>query len=145
MEKEQQTIYVTWDGKSTEEGTLRGHYLETNIAIPKSLGGSGNGTDPKELLISSAVTCYVATLKHMLDQRRAPVERFSLETKWEKKGQKFHIVHYPHAVMSQEASEKDEEMVRRLLLLAEEHCEVGKLLKNVGFTFSVESKISNES
>lgn len=63
-------LKTVWDGNTKGNGRIKANFLETNIAIPESLGGSGEGAEPKELLITSAAACYTMTLVTMLETRK---------------------------------------------------------------------------
>lgn len=60
-------LTIEWQGGTKAEAALKAEYLDTKVAVPTSLGGSGNGADPNELLVASATTCYLATLTYMLE------------------------------------------------------------------------------
>src|SRR5699024_12825725 len=79
-----------------------------NIAIPESLGGSGNGTDPKELLASSAATCYFTTLVSILQNRKVPVEEQTMQSDVEiGEDKSIAIIHYPQVTLASNASSDD--------------------------------------
>jgi osmotically inducible protein OsmC len=42
-------VNAALDGEVKGNGTLKAEYLDTKIAIPTSLGGSGNRANPKEV------------------------------------------------------------------------------------------------
>ncbi|WP_144529284.1 OsmC family protein [Peribacillus simplex] len=71
-------------------------YLDTKIAIPTSLGGSGNGANPKEVLVASVTTCYAATLTFVLESRKLPVAELTVNSEASISDNEFKIIHYPH-------------------------------------------------
>ncbi|MFD2700304.1 OsmC family protein [Paenibacillus shunpengii] len=68
------TLTAVWNGGRNSDGTIEAGQLKTQISIPKEMGGPGVGTNPDEMLLGAAATCYLITLAAML-------ERSSLETK----------------------------------------------------------------
>lgn len=61
-------------------GKIEADRLVTSIAIPTSLGGNGEGADPKTLLIASAVACYSMTLVAIVENRKLPIAGLTLES-----------------------------------------------------------------
>lgn len=98
-------VNAFWDGGVTGNGTLKAEYLDTKIAIPTSLGGSGNGANPKEILVASVTTCYAATLTFVLESRKLPVAELTVNSEAISDNE-FKITHYPNIVLSAEATEE---------------------------------------
>lgn len=90
-------------GGVTGNGTLKAEYLDTKIAIPTSLGGSGNGANPKEVPVASVTTCYAATLTFVLESRKLPVAELTVNSEANISDSAFKITHYPHIVLSADA------------------------------------------
>lgn len=80
MAKQKITLNTTWYGNAKGNGDIKGDNFQTPIAIPILKGGSGEGVEPKQLLMSSAAACYLMTLVYMLDQNRIPVSELSMVT-----------------------------------------------------------------
>lgn len=59
-------VYGRWsaDGQRGEVGL--GGPQTTTITVPKAFGGSLPGTNPEELLLASALSCYLMTLSRTL-------------------------------------------------------------------------------
>lgn len=55
-----------WDGGRNDVGTLEAERLKTQISIPPEMDGPGIGTNPDEMLLGAAATCYIITLAAML-------------------------------------------------------------------------------
>lgn len=55
--------------------------MRQTISIPEEMGGPGVGTNPDELLIGAAATCYLITLDAMIERKNLPVEELSLAEK----------------------------------------------------------------
>jgi len=43
--------------------------MEVNIALPKEFGGTANGTNAEELLLSALGSCLTMTLAYILDKK----------------------------------------------------------------------------
>lgn len=135
-------LNIVWQGGAAGSGTLKAEYLDTKIAIPKSLGGSGNGTDPKELLVSSATTCYITTLAYMLESRKLPVVELTISSEGTISDDGFNITHNPQIVLSADATENQIQAAQRAIEGADKGCEVGNLLKNAGVVIEAIGKVS---
>jgi peroxiredoxin-like protein len=61
-----------WTGGLGGGGCLEAGQLAVNLAVPKALGGPGGATNPEELLLGAAASCFLITLA-------ATVRRFGLE------------------------------------------------------------------
>ena len=135
-------LNIVWQGGATGNGTLKAEYLDTKIAIPKSLGGSGDGTDPKELLVSSATTCYITTLAYMLESRKLPVVELTISSEGTISDDGFTITHVPQIVLSADATENQVQSAERAIEGADRGCEVGNLLKNAGVIIEIQGKVT---
>ena len=52
-------VQTTWQGGRNEVGEVIGDVINEQISIPSSLEGTGIGTNPDELLVSAASSCYI--------------------------------------------------------------------------------------
>jgi lipoyl-dependent peroxiredoxin len=135
-------VNAVWDGGVKGNGTLKAEYLDTNIAIPTSLGGSGNGANPKEILVSSVTTCYTATLTFVLESRNLPVAELTVNSEANISDNEFKIIHYPHIVLSKDATEDQIQSAQRATEAADKGCEVGNLLKKADVKIEIQGKVS---
>lgn len=55
-------------------GTIANRNLKTEISIPKEMNGPDIGTNPDEMLLSAAVTCFTITLSSMFERNHIPLE-----------------------------------------------------------------------
>lgn len=55
-----------WHGGRNDVGTLEAERLKTQISIPPEMDGPGVGTNPDEMLLGAAATCYIITLAAVL-------------------------------------------------------------------------------
>ncbi len=135
-------VNAVWDGGVTGNGILKTENLDTKIAIPTSLGGSGNGANPKEVLVSSVTTCYTATLTFALESRKLPVVELTVNSEANISDNEFKITHYPQIVLSAEATEEQVQSAQRATEAADRGCEVGNLLKKADVIIEVQGKVS---
>lgn len=61
-------LNAVWNGGRNSDGTIEAGQLKTQISIPKEMGGPGVGTNPDEMLLGAAATCYLITLAAMLER-----------------------------------------------------------------------------
>lgn len=126
-------LKVTWTGNSKGKGIIKGNQGEIPIAIPKEVNGSGEGLNPKELLTSSASSCFFMTFVYMIESQKLPITDFSMETKSDGlKDNNFTITHYPIIELSESSTDEDEILVQKALEMADKNCAVGNFLKNAG-------------
>src|SRR5690625_4840683 len=142
MTESKTTLQAEWNGGIGGEGKLKSGYLDTKIAVPTELKGSGNGTDPKELLASAAATCYMATLASILENRKIPVAEHRLYTEATLLVEESTITLFPEIVLSEDVTEAQIQSAKRALEAADRVCNVGKLLKKAGVVIELVGKVS---
>lgn len=135
-------VNMVWYGNAKGDGTLKSGKLKTKIAIPESLGGSGEGANPKQLLISSAATCYIMTLVYILQTMKLPVVGMVMNSEAANFKEEFKIVHYPQVILSADATEDQSKSANEALMVADQRCEVGNLLKKADVQIQVDGKVS---
>ncbi|QZN73783.1 MULTISPECIES: OsmC family protein [unclassified Paenibacillus] len=124
-------LKAVWNGGRNSEGTIDAGGLKTIISIPKDMGGPGTGTNPDEMLLGAASTCYLITLAAMLERSDITPDELTLESEatvdvtnnvftYER------IVHRPRIVLSQDASEADLTKAERLAHKAESSCMISR-------------------
>ena len=124
-------LKANWPGLRNDVGTIETGNLATKISIPPEMDGPGIGTNPDEMLLGAAATCYIITLAAMLE--RSGIEKVSLTMDSEgivditngvityKK-----IIHRPHLVL---VSKDDADMAHRLAVKAESSCMISRAIK----------------
>lgn len=124
-------LKADWPGNRNDIGTIQAQNLETKISIPLEMDGPGVGTNPDEMLLGAATTCYIITLAAMLE--RSQIEKKSLVVESSavvdvtngiftyKK-----IIHRPILVIYYE---KDLKMANRLIWKAEDTCMISKAIR----------------
>jgi len=134
---------LAWPGGRNAVGELCAERLQTKISIPTEMDGPGVGTNPDEMLLGAAATCYLITLASLLEQSKVAVEQLSMTSDGTvdvingvytyKK-----IVHKPVIQLSVASSERDQKMTLRLAQKAETTCMISKALQgNVEITLEV--------
>jgi peroxiredoxin-like protein len=124
-------LTANWPGLRNDIGTIETANLYTKISIPPEMDGPGIGTNPDEMLLGAAATCYIITLAAMLE--RSKINKNSLTMTSEgivdisngiityKK-----IIHRPHLILQ---SEKDLVLAQKLARKAEISCMISRALK----------------
>lgn len=124
---------ASWDGGRNSEGTIEAGNLKTTVSIPVPMGGPGVGTNPDEMLLGAASTCYLITLAAMLERAGiVPVAHtlhseatvdvtnniFTFES----------IVHRPTIELQEGSGTAIVERVRRLAMQAEGACMITRAI-----------------
>ncbi|MCV9952418.1 OsmC family protein [Paenibacillus sp. BT-177] len=147
MANQKLSLNTVWYGNAKGNGIIKSENFQTQIAIPVSKGGSGEGVEPKKLLMSSAAACYLMTLTYMLEQNRIPVSGLSMDTEGNTapNGQ-LSITHRPHIVLKKsEATNQDVSMAETLMRNAEENCQIDQLLVKADVQITIEGHVSFEA
>lgn len=133
---------LKWDDGRNGSGALQATKLRSEISIPEEMGGPGIGTNPDEMLLGAAATCYLITFATLLENSEIQVRSLSMQAEgivnvangvftYEK------ILHKPH-VLLESATEREKERVMRIAKKAEQTCMISKALKgNVSIECSV--------
>jgi len=119
-----------WSGGRNSVGHIESSGITSKLSAPANLDGPGVGTNPEELLLSSAAGCYMITLASLLTNRSIPYIRIELESEAfveNDKGLRFdRIEHRPTVVVE---GQVDVEKVKSLTLHAEHACMVSSALR----------------
>ncbi|SDN05830.1 peroxiredoxin, SACOL1771 subfamily [Psychrobacillus sp. OK028] len=124
-------LKANWPGNRNDIGTIHAQNLQTKISIPTEMDGPGIGTNPDEMLLGAATTCYIITLAAMLERSRIEKRSLIVESSavvdvtngiftYKK------IIHRPTLEI---VNERDAKMANRLLKKAEDTCMISKALK----------------
>ena len=124
-------LKAVWNGGRNSEGHIDAGGLKSVISIPQEMGGPGTGTNPDEMLLGAAATCYVITLAAMLERSDITPYELTLESEatvdvtnniftYER------IVHRPRIVLQADATDSDEVKAERLAHKAEESCMISR-------------------
>ncbi|MBU5465208.1 OsmC family protein [Virgibacillus sp. MSJ-26] len=127
-------LKASWPGGRNSEGMIEAKNLKTKISIPKEMDGPEIGTNPDEMLLGAAATCYIITLAAMIERAKLPLKEMSLEsigivdvtegTFTYKK-----IIHQPTVALKEEANDKEYKLLEKLIQRAESSCMISRALK----------------
>ncbi|WP_164667524.1 OsmC family protein [Virgibacillus doumboii] len=127
-------LTADWPGGRNSTGSIEAGNLQTKISIPPEMDGPGVGTNPDEMLLGAAATCYLITLAAMIERAKLPLKEMSLQSEgivdvtdgvftYKK------IIHKP-VVELQEGSEKnDYKKLEKLVEKAESSCMISRAVK----------------
>lgn len=127
------TLTIDWPGGRNAVGDLKTERLQTQISIPPEMDGPGIGTNPDEMLLGAAATCYLITLAAML-------ERSQIDAKLDLKSEGLvdvtngvftykAIHHYVDIDLKNKHDERARRIAERYAYKAEETCMISKALK----------------
>lgn len=127
------TLTIDWPGGRNAVGDLKTERLQTQISIPPEMDGPGIGTNPDEMLLGAAATCYLITLAAML-------ERSQIDAKLDLKSEGLvdvtngvftykAIHHYVDIDLQNKKDERARRIAERYAYKAEETCMISKALK----------------
>lgn len=127
-------LKADWPGGRNNVGYIDAGKLQTKVSIPPEMDGPGIGTNPDEMLLGAAATCYVITLGAMIERANLPLQEMSLESEGivEVKNNVItykKIIHKPTVTLTNQASEKNYQMLKKLIERAEESCMISRALK----------------
>ena len=133
MAKHHFHLQANWPGGRNEVGKIESGQLKTQISIPPEMDGPGVGTNPDEMLLGAAATCYIITLAAMLERSGIHQEALTMESEavvdvtngvftYEK------IIHKPHVIITPELTDQ-EEKISRLIKKAETSCMISRAIQ----------------
>ncbi|GLF90638.1 hypothetical protein Saga11_18970 [Bacillus safensis] len=138
-------LQANWPGLRNDVGTIACEQLKTKISIPKEMDGPGIGTNPDEMLLGAAATCYIITLAAMMERSQLEKEDLSMSSEaivdvtngvftYEE------IIHRPVIILKESASAHDIELARKLAHKAESSCMISRAVQG-NVTISLEETI----
>lgn len=128
-------VQTNWQGGRDEVGTVNGDVLSEQISIPSSLGGNGTGTNPDEMLVSAASSCYIISLAATLERAKfsnVTLTVDSVGTAIFENG-KFRmdkITHYPSISVPDNEKENLEKRLPKILEIADNNCMISNSIRN---------------
>lgn len=143
------TLEANWPGGRNDVGTISSGQLQTKISIPKEMDGPGIGTNPDEMLLGAAATCYLISFAAMLERVDIkPIELtlFSEGIVDVTNGVFTYkrITHHPKVILNSTADERTQRMVQRLAEKAEKTCMISKAIRgNVELALNVTIQLAN--
>lgn len=124
-------LTAVWNGGRNSEGRIEAGGLKTVISIPQEMGGPGTGTNPDEMLLGAAATCYLITLAAMLERSEITPQELTLasEATVDVTNNVFtyeRIVHKPRIVLGTGATAAELAKAERLAYKAEQSCMISR-------------------
>ncbi|GGJ82897.1 hypothetical protein GCM10007063_01740 [Lentibacillus kapialis] len=127
-------LKADWPGGRNSSGFVDAGNLKTDISIPREMDGPGEGTNPDEMLLGAAATCYVITLAAMIERAELPLKEMSLDSEgivdvtngiftYVK------IIHKPYVALKNNADERDYKKLHKLVEKAESSCMISRAIK----------------
>ncbi|MCG3087755.1 OsmC family protein [Sporosarcina cyprini] len=134
MAEHQFHLKADWPGLRNDVGTIEALHLKTEVSIPIEMEGPGIGTNPDEMLLGAAATCYIITLAAMMERSHIAKRSLTMESvgivdvtngviTYKK------IIHKPTITLMENASEAEREMTRKLTEKAEASCMISRALR----------------
>lgn len=114
-------LTAQWKGGRLGEGRISVGNLVSAVSIPLEMNGPGVGTNPDEMLVGAAATCYLITLAAVLENRGIVPIDITLESEGivtvEGNRPRFDkIIHRPAIML---ANDVPEDLFHKVALLAE--------------------------
>jgi peroxiredoxin-like protein len=131
-------------------GTIEAGNLVTKISIPPEMDGPGVGTNPDEMLLGAAATCYIITLAAMLERSHLEKEQLSMKSEgivdvtrgvftYKK------IIHRLEIVLKANATDSDLQLAEELAKKAESSCMISRAIQgNVEMELDATIKAASE-
>ncbi|GGM33038.1 hypothetical protein GCM10011351_18850 [Paraliobacillus quinghaiensis] len=142
-------LEADWPGGRNSVGEINAGNLKTKISIPPEMDGPGIGTNPDEMLLGAASTCYLITLAAMIERAKLPLHSLKLESIGEvdvTNGvftyQK--IIHRPNIQLKTKATEQHMDELNVIVKKAESTCMISKAVQgNVAIELEPEITMTN--
>ncbi|MEH7334080.1 OsmC family protein [Neobacillus drentensis] len=127
-------LKANWPGLRNDVGEIETANLKTKVSIPPEMNGPGVGTNPDEMLLGAAATCYIITLAAIMERSGLEKESLTMESEGivdVTKGVITYkkIIHRPHIVLKRNAAEKEIELAHRLAKKAEASCMISRAVQ----------------
>ncbi|SER89133.1 peroxiredoxin, SACOL1771 subfamily [Gracilibacillus ureilyticus] len=125
---------ASWPGGRNEVGVMEAGNLKTEISIPPEMDGPGIGTNPDEMLLGAAATCYLITVAAMIERANLPLSRISLQSEGKVDVTNgiytyLKIIHKPFVKLKADATEKDMQQLKKIVHAAESSCMISRAVK----------------
>ncbi|KZO00342.1 OsmC family protein [Bacillus badius] len=127
-------LKANWPGLRNDVGYIEAGQLKTEVSIPPEMDGPGIGTNPDEMLLGAAATCYMITLAAMME--RSGLEKESLTMESEGIVEVTNgvityktIIHRPAITLTADATDKHMSLASKLAKKAETSCMISRALQ----------------
>lgn len=141
-------LKADWPGGRDNVGYIESDKLKTKISIPKEMNGPDIGTNPDEMLLGAAATCYIISLAALIERAALPLKEMDMESEGivEVTDGVFTyqtIIHKPRVVLNADATDKDLKQLDRLVDKAEKSCMISKAIQgNVELQMQADTSIA---
>ncbi|OEL02113.1 SACOL1771 family peroxiredoxin [Staphylococcus casei] len=127
-------VSTHWTEGRESVGNLKGDILNEQISIPAGLGGNGTGTNPDELLVSAASSCYIISLAAVLERAGftdIEIQQSSIGTAIfeQTKFRMDSITHHPEIYVSKDQKDMLSKKIEKLLKVADNNCMISNSIK----------------
>jgi peroxiredoxin-like protein len=142
-------LKASWPGLRNDVGEIEAGNLKTQVSIPPEMDGPGVGTNPDEMLLGAAATCYIITLAAMMERSNLQKVNLTMESEGivdVTKGVITYkkIIHRPRIVLKPDATEKDQLLAQKLATKAETSCMISRAIQgNVEIELDAIIKVSS--
>ncbi|PLR94109.1 OsmC family protein [Bacillus sp. T33-2] len=127
-------LQANWPGLRNDVGDISVGNLITKVSIPPEMDGPGIGTNPDEMLLGAAATCYIITLAAMMERSHLEKEALTMESEgivdvtnaiitYKK------IIHRPFILLKKDATDLDIQLAQRLAEKAEKSCMISRAIQ----------------
>lgn len=125
-------LKTAWHGGRNEVGKIECGNLKTEVSVPRGMSGPGIGTNPDEMLLGAAATCYLISLATMLEYSKINAH-LDLQSEGIVQVEKgiftYKQISHNITIFLQEPTEKTERLAKRLAIKAECSCMISKAIK----------------
>ncbi|SHM64141.1 OsmC family protein [Gracilibacillus kekensis] len=134
MTLHQFSLQASWPGGRNEAGYIEAGNLKTKISIPPEMDGPGIGTNPDEMLLGAAATCYLITVAAMIERANLPLKQLELNSvgNVDVTNGVFtykRITHRPKVVLQSSATNKQFSRLQEIVDQAESSCMISRAIK----------------
>lgn len=143
-------LTLHWPGGRNGVGSITCGQLQTQVSIDPQMDGPGVGTNPDEMFLSAAGSCYFMTLAAMIERAQLAVESLSLQSEMTVAGSNGGFVceqmtHRPRITLAASASTADMRTLRRLVNAADRACMLSRAMRgNVAISLQPQLTQANE-
>lgn len=143
-------LKADWHGLRNDVGEIETGNLQTKISIPPEMDGPGIGTNPDEMLLGAAATCYIITLAAMMERSKLAKKGLTMASEgivdvtngvisYKK------IIHRPKIILESNATEREINLAQRLAEKAETSCMISRAIKgNVAIELEIDIQLEEE-
>ena len=140
-------VQGTWQGGMHGKGQIQNEErsFRTEFGVSEDLGGVGGATNPEEMFLASACSCYLVTLAMTVEKMRLPVKKLECTAEGritpDQEGG-YHlkeILLHPHFEMDGDPKSHDQ-AIMRAVKLAEQRCIISRAVKGT-VTYQIQPTI----